>query len=277
MHIVITGASTGIGAALAKEFAALPGAQLTLVARRESAMRALAAELGAPTQVVVADLTDREAMTDWVDSAEETFGPVEVLVNNAGVQVIAATSEVSVVEGERSLDLNLLAPLRLIRRVLPKMIARGTGQIVNVASMAALAPTPSMTYYNAGKAGLAAASEAMRGELRGSGVNVLTVYPGIIAETEMAQAGLLKYESTPMLRMQPTATAAELARSVVHALRRRRARVILPRFNWLARMFPGITRWVLDRFAPKLAPDQLARAAQPPQDAVACLTGLSPH
>ncbi len=148
---------------------------------------------------------------------------------------------------------------------------------VNIASMAALAPTPSMTYYNAGKAGLAAASEALRGELRGSGVNVLTVYPGIIAETEMAQAGLLKYESTPMLRMQPTATAAELARSVVHALRRRRARVILPRFNWLARMFPGITRWVLDRFAPKLAPNQLARAAKPPQDAAACLIGLSPH
>jgi short-subunit dehydrogenase len=277
MHVVITGASTGIGAALARQFALLPDAKLTLVARRRAALEQLAAELSAATHVVVADLSDREQMSNWLPAAEDVFGPVDVLVNNAGVQVIASSVDVCVVEGERSLELNLLAPLRLTRQVLPSMVARRAGQIVNVASMAALAPTPSMTYYNAGKAGLAAASEAMRGELRGTGVGVLTAYPGIIAETEMAQAGLRKYESTKMLRMQPTATAAELARAVVHAVKRGRARVILPRFNWLARWWPGTTRWVLDRFAPKLASNRLAQAEQRSQDAPACLTAPAGH
>lgn len=262
MHIVITGASSGIGAALARELSSLPGARLTLVARRGQALEALAETLPGETQVVVRDLSEPEGMTDWLADAEAAFGSVDILVNNAGVQVIAPSAQVDVEEGERSLALNLVAPLRLSRSVLPHMVARGAGQIVNIASMAALAPTPSMTYYNAGKAGLAAASEAMRGELRGTGVNTLTVYPGIIAETEMAQAGLQKYDSTFMLRHQPTATAAELAHAVRRGIERRKARVILPRINWLARMFPGITRWVLDRFAPKLsAPAELRSSA----------------
>ncbi len=146
-----------------------------------------------------------------------------------------------------------MTPLRLIAKVLPGMAERRRGQIVNIASMAALAPTPSMTYYNASKGGLAAASEALRGELLGSGVSVLTVYPGIIAETEMATAAVAAYQPSRALRMQPTASAAELARAVRGSMERRRARLVFPRVYGLTRWFPTVVRWFMDRFTPRLA------------------------
>ncbi len=262
-HVAVTGASSGIGAAIAAEMAA-HGARVTLVARREERLRELATTLardhGTESFVAVADLARLETSTDWIEEARAALGPIDVLVNNAGVQVIAATARVDPDEGERSVALNLLAPLRATRVVLPGMLERGDGVIVNVTSMAALAPTPRMTYYNAGKAGLAGASEALRGELRKTGVDVVTVYPGIIAETEMAQDGLAAYASSTMLALQPRGTARSLAGHVRRAVERRRARVVYPRANGLARTFPTFTRWLMDRFTPDLASDGLARA-----------------
>ena len=146
--------------------------------------------------------------------------------------------------------LNLHAPLRLIQAVLLSMLERRRGHLITIASMAALAPTPAMTYYNASKAGIAAASEALRGELRGTGVEVLTVYPGIIGETAMAQDALATYGSNLMLRLQPTSTAAELAEAIERAAARGHARLIHPRPNAFARHFPAATRWLMDRFTP---------------------------
>lgn len=254
MHVVITGASSGIGAALAREFAKLPGARLSLVARRESALRALARDLAVPATVILADLSDPRTAERVVADATAAHGDIDVLINNAGVQVVAPTHEVDVDLGDRSLLVNLMAPLRLTRRVLPSMLSRRAGHIVDITSMAALAPTPGMTYYNAAKAGLAAASEALRGELRGSGVHVLTVYPGIIDDTDMARAGLAAYEATPLLRLQPTATSTELARAVARAIERRVPRLVFPRVYGLTRWFPAIVRWFMDRFAPKVLP-----------------------
>lgn len=247
-HAVVTGASAGIGEAIARELARR-GMRVTLVARREDALERLAAELGDGARALAVDLTRDPA--DWLARARELHGPVDLLVNNAGVQVIAPSEAVDVTAGERSLLLNLQVPLRLTRAVLPAMLARGRGAIVNVASMAALAPTPGMTYYNASKAGLAGASEALRGELRGRGVNVVTVYPGII-ETDMARAGLAAYERSPGLSLQPRGDAAVLARRIADAVEGGRARVIYPRLYVLARWFPTITRWVMDRFSPPL-------------------------
>jgi short-subunit dehydrogenase len=252
-HVVVTGASAGIGRALALELARA-GARLTLVARRRVALERLAAEIEeeALSEPLVLAVDLSEGDDGWLDEAREHAGPIDVLINNAGVQVIAPTHSVDVRTGERLLELNLRVPLRLTRRVLPSMLARGEGGIVNVASMAALAPTPGMTYYNAAKAGLGGASEALRGELRDSGVDVVTVYPGII-ETDMARAGISRYEPSALLRMQPVGDADVLARLVRRALERRRARIVYPRVNVLARFFPTLTRWVMDRFTPRLA------------------------
>ena len=251
MHVAITGASSGIGAALAREFSA-HGHAVTLVARRADLLQQVAASLPGETHVAVADLADVSRATSFLPGAEAALGPIDVLINNAGVQIVGPTSEVSPESGEQLLAVDLLAPLRLTHAVLPAMLARASGTIVDVASMAALAPTPGMTHYNAAKAGLAAASEALRGELRGSGVHVVTVYPGIIASTDMARAALAKYEPSKMLAAFPRGTEETLASLVHRAVVRKQARVIYPRSGALSRWFPGATRWFVDRFTPKL-------------------------
>jgi short-subunit dehydrogenase len=203
-------------------------------------------------RVVPWDLADVKNAAGWVDAAEDALGPIDVLVNNAGVQIVAPTATVDADLADRLFGVDLLAPLRLTRALLPRMIARRSGTIVDVSSMAALAPTPGMTHYNAAKAGLAAASESLRGELRGTGVHVVTVYPGIIDSTEMAQAAMEKFVASKLLDAFPRGTEEELSRLVRLAIEKKQARVIYPRSGALSRWFPGTTRWVLDTFTPAL-------------------------
>jgi short-subunit dehydrogenase len=262
LHILLTGASSGIGEAYAHAFAQR-GHKLTLVARRRPLLEKLAAELsarGAETFVIEQDLGKLEAIANVVAKAEAALGPVDVLINNAGVQLVGPTADLSVADHEQMLAVDLLAPLRLTRAVLPGMLLRKSGVIVDVASMAAIAPTPGMTYYNASKAGLAAASEALRGELRGTGVHVLTVYPGIIAETALAQASMKTYGIGRLATMLGGSLDV-LARLTVRAVERRKSRLIYPYNGWLARWFPGITRFVVDRLTPPLARDPEAPKA----------------
>ncbi|MBI2372899.1 MAG: SDR family NAD(P)-dependent oxidoreductase [Deltaproteobacteria bacterium] len=250
MHVFITGASTGIGEAIARAFAA-PATRLTLVARRTEQLSAISKSLECESRVVTTDLSSSDGIEAILSEAEGALGPVDVLINNAGVQNIEQTQTADVESGERLLRLNLFTPLRLTRAVLPAMLERKSGTIVDVASMAALAPTPGMFYYNASKAGLAAASESLRGELRGTGVHVVTVYPGIIM-TNMGTVGLTKYVSNWAERLQPRGDATTLGRLVVRAVETRGDRVIYPAFNHLARHFPATTRWALDHFTPRV-------------------------
>ena len=257
MHIAITGASAGIGAAMAREFGR-PDSQLTLVARRLELLEELAGPLrekGARCRLVQHDLSQPSHAADWLLDAE----PIDLLINNAGAQVIAPTASTDVERAEATLRLNLLTPLRLIRAVLPAMIERGRGCIVNIASLAALAPTPGMTWYNAGKGGLAAASEALRGEIRKTGVHVVTVYPGPV-DSDMARAGVAAYEGGLAARI-PMGDAATLSRLVRRAVEKRQARVIYPAPYALARWFPVSTRFILDHFSP--APRELAATQRP--------------
>lgn len=259
MHIVITGASSGIGEAYARAFAKA-GHSLTLVARRKPLLEKLARELPTKTFVVEHDLSKLSTATDFLAAAEEALGPIDVLVNNAGVQVVGRTAELDVAENERMIDIDLLAPLRLTRAVLPGMLRRRTGMIVDVCSMASIAPTPGMTYYNAAKAGLAAASEALRGELRKTGVHVLTVYPGIIASTDLAQASIQKYGASKLM-LALGGDVDVLAKLTLRAIEKKKARVIYPYNGWLARWFPGTTRWFMDRATPSF---DAATPALPP-------------
>jgi short-subunit dehydrogenase len=251
MHVVVTGASSGIGEAIAREFARA-GAQLTLVARRKELLEKLAQEAGVPCQVVAHDLSVPARAGDWIAGAEQANGPIDVLVNNAGHQIVAPTAETDPDQADALLALDLVTPLRLTRAVLPGMLSRKRGTIVDVSSMAALAPTPGMTWYNAAKGGLAAASESLRGELRRSGVHVVTVYPGPV-ETAMAQAAYQRLGGeSGAAGIIPKGTPEELARLVRRAVERRVDRVIYPAPYGLARHFPNLTRWAMDRFTPPL-------------------------
>lgn len=251
-HVAVTGASSGIGAALVAEFIR-GGAAVTMVSRRRTEMEALAKEVGGRTRIFPVDLKDPTTATEWIAPAEAALGPIDVLINNAGVQILEPTASADPTALQDMLTLNLTVPLLLTRAVLPGMLARGSGTIVDVSSMAALAPTPGMWGYNATKAGLAAASESLRGELRGTGVHVLTVYPGPV-DTPMARAGYQAFPDSWVVRALPQGTPTELARRVRSAVELKQARIIYPRSYTISRYFPTVTRWFLDRTTPRLKP-----------------------
>lgn len=249
-HVVVTGASSGIGESIAREWLRR-GARVTLVARRRELLDEIAKSAPERTRVVVADLSDPSALTLPDD--------VDVLVNNAGVQIVEEAHVTPWDRAEQLLKLDLHTPLRLIQAVLPQMIARKSGAIVNVASMAAIAPTPGMMFYNAAKAGLAAASEALRAEVAPHNVRVVTVYPGPV-KSAMEVAGRAAYEDSAAVRNTPVGDPDVLARMISNAVERNRARVIYPRVYGLARHFPNTTRWFLDAFTPRVRADRTLSA-----------------
>ncbi len=250
MHVVITGASAGIGRALAHEYAKV-GAKLTLVARRRGLLEQLARETGGPAHLVEQDLSLVDEASGFLAGAEEAHGPVDVLINNAGVQTVERLDRISPADADRQLILNLQTPLRLAMAVLPGMRARARGTVVNLASAAAYAPMRGMVHYAASKAGFARASELMRIELRGSGVNVVTVYPGYI-RTEMGDTAFERFDLPGIAKLYRPGYADVLARKVRQAVEKKRARVIYPWMNQLPVAFEGTTRFVLDHLGPPL-------------------------
>lgn len=256
LHVVITGASSGIGQSLAEAYLAR-GAKLSLIARRRDRLEAIAQPAPERCHVVEADLSDPAQTTGWIPAAEAALGPIDVLVNNAGVQIVARTDTVEWSDAERLLRVDLFAPLEITRAILPAMLARRSGTIVDIASMAAIAPTPSMYFYNAAKAGLAAASESLRGEVRRHGVHVVTVYPGPVA-TDMEIAGRKAYAKSTVADMTPTGRPDVLARKIIAAVEKKRPRVIFPASYAVSRHFPNLTRWFLDQFTPEIQQNMVA-------------------
>ena len=251
-HIAVTGASAGIGLAIAKAFATPPN-RLTLVARRRAPMEALATEARAAaveTVVAEADMADLERCTDWVDAAERVQGPIDVLVLNAGIQKVGPALSFSVEEAETQLRVNVMAPLRLARKVAPAMVLRGSGTIVIVASMSGITHTPQMADYSASKAAVSAFFETLGVELKGTGVHVLTVYPGPVS-TDMETAARSRLEDGFLQRNIPTGTPEELAELIKSAILKQTPRVVYPRVYEAARFARVTSQWLTYRLAPK--------------------------
>ncbi len=246
MHVLLTGASSGIGAALARVLSQ-DGHVLTLVARRQALLDEVAASCVGPTHVLPADLTDPVVVEGLVAAAEALAGPVDILVNNAGIEYVGATATMDPDVGERLIRLNTLTPLRLIRSVLPGMLARGKGQIIDVASAAAYVFPPYGTHYTASKAALAAADHQLRWELRKTPIRVMTVYPGPV-RTEMGTRVLGHYRTDPSKGL-PWGNADELAQRILHAMKRGDEEIFYPRFYALSRSFARLTRFIM-RFIP---------------------------
>jgi short-subunit dehydrogenase len=181
-----------------------------------------------------------------------------VLINNAGVMDIGPTPQMPVEIGQRMLDVCLSAPLRLTRAVLPSMIERKRGTIVQVASVASLVTPPGGTWYGAAKAGLSAFSEALRNELRGTGVNVLTVYPGPVA-TPLADGGYAAYGKSRIIDAMPEGTPDELAERVQRAVDQQSARLFYPRAYRMTRWFPRLMQWFTVAFTPELNAEHTAK------------------
>jgi NADP-dependent 3-hydroxy acid dehydrogenase YdfG len=176
--VVITGASKGIGAAVARRCVA-EGFHVALIARTEAPLRAVAESLGAAAAVFPCDVADAAAVQIAAAAITAHFGGAPaVLINNAGLFQLAAVDTMSPEDFTSVLHTNLLAPFLLTRAFLPSMRARGSGTVVTLGSIADRAVFPENGAYAASKYGLRALHEAMRQELRGSGVRATLVSPG---------------------------------------------------------------------------------------------------
>ena len=191
---LVTGASGGIGEALARRLAAR-GCHLVLVARTEPALEKLAGELsaahGLDVEVLPADLITEEGVAR-VEArlANEGVPPVDLLVNNAGYGSAGFFGELDPSRVAGEVRLNVLALVRLTRAAVPGMVARGGGAVLNVSSVAGLQPIPNMATYAATKAFVTSFSEALHEELRGRGVTVTALLPGFTRTGFQARSGL---------------------------------------------------------------------------------------
>jgi short-subunit dehydrogenase len=190
---LVTGGSGGIGEALARRLAA-QGCHLVLVARTQEALEKLAGELsaahGVDVEVLAADLsTEAGAAAVEARLAEGGGPPVDLLVNNAGYGSAGQFAELDPARVAGEVRLNVLALVRLTRAAVPGMVDRGAGAVLNVSSVAGLAPIPNMATYAATKAFVTSFSESLHEELRGRGVTVTALLPGFTRTGFSARSG----------------------------------------------------------------------------------------
>ncbi|WP_419963362.1 SDR family oxidoreductase [Pantoea vagans] len=183
--ILITGASSGIGAGIARELAKTD-AILLLGARRESRLAALAEKLrfnGSEVAIKALDVTRREDVTQFVAFALEKWGRVDVMINNAGIMPLSPMASLRVEEWDRMIDVNIKGVLYGIAAVLPTMLGHQRGHIINIASIGALAVSPTAAVYCATKFAVRAISDGLRQE--NSQLRVTCIHPGVV-ESELA-------------------------------------------------------------------------------------------
>jgi short-subunit dehydrogenase len=210
---LVTGASSGIGEALARRLA-LDRHDLVLTARRADRLEALAHELqaahGIRAHVIPADLSRPGTPTDLVRQIEDRGLTVHWLVNNAGFGTGGRFDELPV-EGElQEIRLNVAAPVELTGRLLPGMVARGRGVVMNVSSMAGFGPMPFSATYAATKAFLLSFSEALSVEVSGTGVHIVCVCPGF-TRTEFQQKAKIDTSALPSFAWMSAETVADQA------------------------------------------------------------------
>src|SRR4051794_14167318 len=162
-RVLITGASRGIGEGLAHRFASM-GASVALVARSADAIEKLAADLGGTAHP--ADLADPVLVATLINHVEDEAGPVDVLVNNAGIDLTNGFTEHTAEELTRIVQVNLLTPMELCRQVVPRMVRRDRGHIVNISSLAACGVYPGLAAYSATKSGLSHFTAGLRADLK---------------------------------------------------------------------------------------------------------------
>src|SRR5450631_451038 len=185
-RVLITGGSSGIGAGLAEAFAAA-GATVGIAARRHDRLAQVLerCRVHSPASTMWAvDLSDNAAVDRLGRQALDELGGVDILVNNAGIPKRRHVTALDPATVESVMAINYLSPVRLTLALLPQMVERGSGRIVNVSSVAAPLSSPGESAYDASKAAIAVFSEAMAVDLWDTGVKVTVVYPGVV-DTEL--------------------------------------------------------------------------------------------
>ena len=249
---ILTGASKGIGVHVARALAN-QGTNLVLAARSASALeevRKAVERQGVRAIAVPTDVSDRSALKSLVERAVSEFGSIDILVNNAGIELILTYHKLTLEEIDQIVSVNLLAPMHLTWLVLPGMLERGQGHIVNVSSLAGKVGPAYNEPYGATKAGLIGFTQSLRGTYRRSGVGASVVCPGFVEDGMYAKTKEEFGVEAP--RRLGVSTPEAVARGVIRAIKKDLPEVIVNpgaiRLLLAATaMSPSLGEWMLER------------------------------
>ncbi|MFI0356536.1 SDR family NAD(P)-dependent oxidoreductase [Actinomadura sp. 9N407] len=214
-RVLLTGATGGIGQALALAFAAR-GAEVVLTGRRADVLESLAKRIGARATALPADLADRAAQEELLERA----GDIDILVANAALPGSGLLADYSIDEIDRALDVNLRAPIVMAKLAAASMAAKGRGHLVFMSSLSGKTASGSTSLYNATKFGMRGFALAMREDMRPHGVGVSTVFPGFIRD-----AGMFAEAGVTLPRGVGTRSPADVARATVRAVEKNVAEI----------------------------------------------------
>jgi short-subunit dehydrogenase len=226
-RVLVTGASSGIGAGFAEAFARA-GATVGMCARRADRLTEVAERcqgLGATTYMWVTDLAEPAQVDELARAAVDEMGGVDILVNNAGIPKRRHVTQTDAATVGRVTRINYLSPIQLTLALLPQMLERDSGRIINVSSVAATLSSPGETAYAASKAALSVFSECMTVDLWATGVKVLVVYPGIV-DTELFSIP----DNDPLAADVEPITVEQCVSEVLDALQRDAVEVYTPAY-----------------------------------------------
>lgn len=250
--IAITGASSGIGAEMAKLFAGL-GARIALIARDPAKLEAVRSRIGPAHLAIAADVTDDEQVKRAVERIMGEFGRIDVWINNAGFGKFKPLAEMTMEEVIRLAEVNYLATVRCTKAVLPHMLQRGSGAILNVASVAGKVGTARSAAYSASKYAVIGFTQSLRAELAGTGVRVSAINPGPVDTPffDIADPDGHYKRSVALFMIKPE----RVARAALKAIRTGKGDLTLPLSlslgTKLLQLFPnlleGVARKLLDR------------------------------
>jgi short-subunit dehydrogenase len=248
---LVTGATGGIGNAIARALHER-GARVLVSGRRRDALEELAASLGERTEVLVADLAERDAPTRLAEAA----GAVDVLVANAALPASGRVEDFDHDQIDRALDVNLRAPIQLTRALLPGMLERGRGHVVFVSSLSGKAASPRSGIYSATKFGLRGFAAGLREDVEPIGIGVTVVFPGFVRD-----AGLFADSGVKLPRFVGTRTPEQVAEAVVRGIERERAEVdVAPLGLRVGTRIAGLAPVTVARVQRRLGSEKIADA-----------------
>lgn len=250
--ILVTGASSGIGEAVAR-LGAVKGYRVILAARRVDRLNQIAMEiarLGGEAIAIATDITRNPDIENLVAKSMAEFGRIDILVNNAGVGHLDWFENLELEQDIMpQIATNLIGAITLTRAIIPYMIARRQGHIINISSLSGLIGTPTYSIYAASKFGIRGFSEALRREMKIWGIHVSALYPGGVDNEFRVKAGITRKTglSTPsILKLTSEKVAERVWRIIEHP----QPMVVIPPvmwvFVWLNAFFPALVDWVIE-------------------------------
>ena len=222
--VLLTGASRGIGVVIARALA-LEQATIVGVSRSKSGLDKFCAQVeaaGGKGLVVPFNISNVEELPILVQQINRLAGPIDILINNAAIEKYQVFQDYSLEDLQSILVTNLLAAMELTRLVLPSMVCRGSGHIVNIASLAGKKGVPYNSIYSASKAGLIMWTDAMRQELANTGVGISVICPGYISQT-----GMTFDTHVPASSWADMSTPTDVAIAVLRVIKQNKAEVIV--------------------------------------------------